>query len=379
MIVRLVLSLSMFLGSVVEGSSAGKVTHRVQTTGIAVIEGDDLPAAAARARQRALRQAVEEGVGVLITSTTKVREYAVVEDRILSATKGYVRSYEILEEEVDDLGGFRVTIEAVVDLGELQDDLAALELAAFGAGLPRVLCIAEETLAGDVVNWGVVDSELHGLIAGMSDLLTVQVGEGDAGVDTSGADILVRAKAELILTQTPIPMSNRSVAETGLSTAEASLRLHIGWMDKSTPMGVLSTRGRGAGVSPRAAGERALRHAVALLSDTLRANMAEDLRQRAFSTRVVDLVVESDRASSDLDGLTRALESGLGPVQSLLSRGVDLGAARFEVRSTSSAFDLARQLSSKGIDAMAVEILQVTANSLRLSLQAPKMARKTPP
>ena len=379
MIVRLVLSLSMFLGSVVEGSSAGKVTHRVQTTGIAVVEGDDLPAAAARARQRALRQAVEEGVGVLITSTTKVREYAVVEDRILSATKGYIRSYEILEEEVDYLGGFRVTIEAVVDLGELQDDLAALELAAFGAGLPRVLCIAEETLAGDVVNWGVVDSEVHGLIAGMSDLLTVQVGEGDAGVDTSGADILVRAKAELVLTQTPIPMSNRSVAGTGLSTAEASLHLRIGWMDESTPMGVLSTRGRGAGVSPRAAGERALRHAVALLSDTLRANMAEDLRQRAFSTRVVDLVVESDRASSDLDGLTRALESGLGPVQSLLSRGVDLGAARFEVRSTSSAFDLARQLSSKGIDAMAVEILQVTANSLRLSLQAPKMARKTTP
>ncbi|SVC47554.1 uncharacterized protein METZ01_LOCUS300408, partial [marine metagenome] len=146
-----------------------------------------------------------------------------------------------------------------------------------------------------------------------------------------------------------------------------------GWVYESTPIGILPASGRGAGTSLRAAGERALRHAVSILADSLRATMAEALRHRAFSTRVVDIVVEGPRVAADLDGLTRALVSGLGPVQTLVPRGVEAGHARFQVHTTAGAFDLARQLSAHGLETSAVEILQVTANSLRFAIRSTKL------
>jgi len=122
------------------------------------------------------------------------------------------------------------------------------------------------------------------------------------------------------------------------------------------------------------AGEQALRQAVAALAEDQQATIAEDLRRRAFSTRVVDVVVEGSRVGTDIDGLTRALEAGLGPVQSLIPRGVAAGEARFQVRSTAGAFELARQLSARGLDASTVEIVQVIANRLRLAIASPSLA-----
>ncbi len=349
---------------------AADLTQRIRTTGIAVVENENLVRAVEQARRAALRQAVEEGVGVLVTSTTQVRNFAVIDDRILTATKGYVRSYEVVEQRVDDEGGCHVTVEAIVDLGQLHEDLAALELAAVGAGLPRVICVAEETLAGEPLAWGVVGAELQRIVAGMSDLLEVGVAGVAGHIDSSQAELVVRGIADVVPTQAPIPMSGRRVADTGLTTAAATLSLEIGWVDETAPVGLLAVAGRGAGASPRAAGERALRHAVGLLADSLRAIIAEDLRRRAFSIRVVDVVVEGPGVATDLDGLTRALETGLGPIQSLMPRGVEAGQARFEVRSTVGAFDLARHLSVRGLDSAAVEIQQVTANRLRFALRS---------
>lgn len=353
---------------------AADVTQRVRSTGIAVVQHGDLPGAFEQARRAALRQAVEEGVGVLITSMTRVQNFAVIDDRILSGTRGYVRSYEVVDQGIDDDGSCRVTIDARVDLGQLHEDLAALELAAAGAGLPRVMCVAAETLAGEPLEWGVVSAELQTLIAGMTGLLNVATMRAGSDLDSSAVDIIVRGTAAVLPTQAPIPMSGgRGVADAGLSTAGATLRLEIGWVDESTPVGILTASGRGAGTSPRAAGERALRHAVSILADSLRATIAEDLRQRAFSTRVVDIVVEGPRVAADLDGLTRALVSGLGPVQTLVPRSVEAEHARFQVHTTAGAFDLARQLSARGLETSAVEILQVTANSLRFAIRSTEL------
>ena len=58
---------------------AADVTQRVRSTGIAVVQHGDLPAAFEQARRAALRQAVEEGVGVLITSMTRVQNFAIID------------------------------------------------------------------------------------------------------------------------------------------------------------------------------------------------------------------------------------------------------------------------------------------------------------
>lgn len=359
-------------------AASANVTQKVRATGVAVSEPGDEAAACQSARRHALRQAVEEGVGVLVTSTTKVSRFAVIDDRILSATRGFVRSYDVVAEQPGDDGSCQVTVDALVDMGQLHQELAALELAAVGAGLPRVLCRAEERLAGQVVAWGIVGARLQELVAGMTDLLEVAVAPTTSsnpdseGPDTEGlqADILVQATAAVTPTTPRVPMGGRRVSDSGLFTASATLQVRLGWVDEQAPIGILHGVGRGAGASPRAAAERALQHAVSEVADSLRAVLAEDLRQRAFSTRTTELLVEGLGTVPDLDQLVRSLELALGPVQSLVARTVTAELASFQVQSTSSAFELARQLSARGLPSAAVEIRRVTANRLRVALHA---------
>lgn len=358
------------LSAALPATAAVDVTQRVTATGLAAVTAGNTAAAAEAARRAALRQAVEQGVGVLVSSATRVQDYAVIDDRILSSTTGYVRRYEVVEEHADAEGGYHVTIDAVVDLGRLQGDLAALDLAALTVGRPRVACIASESFDGDPVDWRVTGAALYAVVAGMSEM--IEVVPADASADSQAVDIVVRAEAAATATQAPIPLSRgRAVSASGLATATATLRVDIGWVDEDQPVGVLRGSGRGAAASPRGAAEAAIEQAVEGVTDSLRALLAEDLRARAYSARFVDLIVESPRVAADLAGLTRDLESGLGPVQSLTPRRVDGPVVNYRVRSASGAFDLARHLSARGLGGDAVEILQVTPNRLRVSLQAP--------
>jgi hypothetical protein len=241
---------------------------------------------------------------------------------------------------------------------------------AFELGLPGLEPLPDGSLGEDLKVTRA--SFARAIVAGMTDLLDVGVGEG-LDIDSNRVDIIIRGAATVLPTKPPVPMAGRLVLDTGLSTAGATLRVEVGWIDEEIPIGILSTSGRGAGSSPRAAGKRALRHAVDLLGDSLRIVLAEDLRQRAVSTRVVDLVIEGPGVTADIDGLVRAMESGLGPIQALIPRKVEAGQARFQVRSATGAFGLARQLSAHGLESAAVEIVQVTAHSLRVVLASPAL------
>jgi len=74
------------------------VVAQVQVTGMGAITYNDLAAARDRALQDALRKAVEQTLGTMIDSQTRVENYMVVEDRILNWTRGYVKTFQILSE-----------------------------------------------------------------------------------------------------------------------------------------------------------------------------------------------------------------------------------------------------------------------------------------
>lgn len=88
--------------------------------------------------QSALYRAVEQGVGVFIKADTKVENFQVIEDKVLSRSKGYVSKYEIIKSTKDG-DDFTVTIKATVDQGTLKDDLTALGLFKTEMGNPKIL------------------------------------------------------------------------------------------------------------------------------------------------------------------------------------------------------------------------------------------------
>lgn len=88
--------------------------------------------------QSALRRAVEQGVGVLIKSSTSVEDFQVIEDKIYSHSQGYVAKYDILHstKKGDE---YIVTIKAVVDEVVLKEDLKAIGALKAEMGNPRIL------------------------------------------------------------------------------------------------------------------------------------------------------------------------------------------------------------------------------------------------
>lgn len=96
---------------------------------------------------QAKRAAVEQGVGVFVTSETEVENFMVVKDEIYSRTEGYIAGYEVQERTQDD-GLWTVTILADVQLERLQNDLVALKVLLESMQRPRLGLLIEETCPG---------------------------------------------------------------------------------------------------------------------------------------------------------------------------------------------------------------------------------------
>jgi len=91
-----------------------------------------------QALNAALRQAVEMSLGTEIETNTLVENFQVVRQQILNHTKGFVRSYKILSEDISTSGLVRITIDADVDDQSIQDSTKALSTLMKMAAHPRI-------------------------------------------------------------------------------------------------------------------------------------------------------------------------------------------------------------------------------------------------
>lgn len=92
----------------------------------------------------ALRKAVEQGVGTLINSETRVENFQLLSDRIYSRSTGYVSSYKVITEGLEG-ALYRVVVRAKVKLADIENDLAAIGILVLEQGRPRIMVVVKET------------------------------------------------------------------------------------------------------------------------------------------------------------------------------------------------------------------------------------------
>ncbi|HOV91159.1 MAG TPA: flagellar assembly protein T N-terminal domain-containing protein [Syntrophorhabdaceae bacterium] len=85
----------------------------ITVSGTAVIVGDNEDQAKKLAVHDALRTAVEMGVGVIIQSSSEVKDFELIKDEIKSNAEGYIKEYDIIKEGAKN-GKYNVTLRAKV-------------------------------------------------------------------------------------------------------------------------------------------------------------------------------------------------------------------------------------------------------------------------
>ncbi|MEE3042987.1 MAG: hypothetical protein VX948_19145 [Candidatus Latescibacterota bacterium] len=357
-------------------ASASTVTRTVRSTGQAVVVAGDIATARDQARRAALREAVESGVGVLISSTTRASNYAIIEDEIFGATRGYVRSFDIVEQGASADGlMYEITVDAQVDLHQLEKQLASIDLAHAMAGRPRFLCRGA-FLEDAGWRWSPeLTGLLHQALAPLGERLEpAAAAEGSLTMDdgtlarTYMADILIDARAEFSHGDAPIPGTERRLTNLGIVSSRASITLEVRWLDQSNPVRRWTIVGKGAATQGREADRVALTEAVTNAQDSLRVILVEDLRRRAYADRTIQ--VQFEGGQQELDAV-ESLWAAAGFAGSLRPHSRDEALARYELDLSGSAFDLARAVSSHGVGRFDVQLLQVSANRIRLRLHEP--------
>jgi len=360
----------------VSGASA-EVLTRVRASGMGLISGGDRAAAFDQAKRAALREAVEIGVGTLVSAETRVENFALIEDHVLTRTDGYIRSFEVVEQGLIDDQTYQVEIDAVVELGNLQHRLDALELLIAHAGNPYILCLGRDRYEfgeGRVRDFSatILRGQLQRASGRFNLAAPLQTEHGmleraaQLGFE-QGADIVIRAEALVReAADIQVPFAGSSLRSLGLSSATADLRIEALWTDTGEVFAALSHSERGADVNMSTAGEKAVRTGMEKLSAELVRQLVENWREKMYSGRLVRVVVDGD--SERVGHFESAFSGQVAGIEKIYRRSFSEGTAVFDVRSKDTGFAIARALTAKGIEGVKIDIIRVSPNSLRLAL-----------
>ena len=140
------LSLSAFYET-----SAARETEISEAVGMVRLYSGEEKQAKDGALREAMKSAVEQGVGAVLTSETEVENFQVVSDNILKKSKGAIKSYRILREGAVDNGiNYEVVISAVVDDDLLNQSMESFRIMQQLTGRKTVMVVYNPTVHGEL-------------------------------------------------------------------------------------------------------------------------------------------------------------------------------------------------------------------------------------
>jgi len=162
-----------------------------------------------------------------------------------------------------------------------------------------------------------------------------------------------------------VPGGDR-LGNLGVSSARAEIEVRLMWVDTGEVVAVLNQSSRAAAGSFEAAAQKAARQGTARLAPQLVKKLLKDWQEKVYAGRPLQLQVEA--SASQLRRFERTFPAQVGGIDHLQPRGMAGGVGRYEARARHEGFQVARELSAKGLGDLNVEILAVTGNTLSLKL-----------
>jgi hypothetical protein len=370
-VVLLVFFLSLLPQNVLSQSST------IESQGVAAIVQGNLDISRDKAIEDALRNAVEQATGSLIENETLVENYQLLSDKIYSQSKGYVQSYEVMDEKAEE-GLYRVTIQATVASGELKNDLRALNILMRQVRKPRVMVLFEEILSQDVNSGRLAEDAVSKVLLERgfklvdADVVRRNLGrEGVRGLlagdervaavigDKYGAEMLLIGTAQATTSEVTIGdiriNSNQAVVSAKLVRADTG-EVKVSETRQAAKPHVNSLTGK----------QMAIAEASEYLANDMIDRMIEIFQEQVYNIANVNLTIYGLQGYAHLQEVIQLISDNVRGIKEIYQRNYTMGTADLEVELTGSTQSLAADLTTRTFGNYKFDIKESTHNQLQV-------------
>lgn len=368
-------------------SSAGdNEAMTVTSMGVAAIAGNNTAAARRAAIDDALRKAVEQTVGTMISSDTMVGNYRLLKDTVYTKSEGYIKNYSILNESQGQ-GIYQVSIRATVSARNLKNDLDAAGLI---SGRPRVLFMIAEANMGQKYYkfwWGAGETggETFNIPISEVALKEIFLKKGFSVVDVSGATGKIDIESAYKIAEpaneaaasigkklnAEIVIKGKALASQGPGTPGGSVGLYLADMaaqairaDTGEVLASASSHATARSISDIEGGSEAIKKASMELADKMIAQILEKWSQG--NNIIIKMIGVTDY--KDVADLKDVLKTQINGIKAVDQRKFEGGEVVLEAESRVPAHDIADEIS--GLPGAPYKVVYTSANIIEIVVNA---------
>ena len=344
----------------------------VQSEGTASVHKGFVDIARDRAIADAQRRAVEQAVGVMISNETLVENFEIISDKILSQSKGYIQSYEVLSEEREgDL--YKVMIEAKVSTARMENDLEAINLLIARKAKPRLMILFNGSEQSDFIGearmtryflskgFKLVDSEMvrKNLEHGSYERLTDDVVTAQRVGQRFGAEVIILCSVET----TSNPFKIGEIEMHSNSATVSGKAIDVGTRNIITTG---SETKRLPGIKDYI--QPSTEQASEMLAKALMNDILSQWSKELTNTLEVRLFVSGFQSYNELNVFKHLLEAEVRGVEEIRQRLYSQGRAELEIDLRGDTVNFASDLASRHVNGRSIEIREITQNRVEIKL-----------
>jgi hypothetical protein len=361
--------------------AVGIADSKIFAEGVAAVIGGNKAAARDKAIDDALRKAVEQAVGTVVSSDTMSNNYQIIHDKIIAQTSGYVKKYSILSEKAEaDL--FRIKIEAVIGKDNLMDDLRALGLLQELKEKPKVMVLIDEEIGGlygttawrDIgqaestimekfINAGFTVVDPQTVKANISRDKALRILEGD---NKAAAAEGLKYGSQIVITGKAFSKNaGRKLYGTNMQSIQATLQARVVRADTGKVISSRSARGVKMHIDEMQGGSLAIQQASLKLADTLMQDILNQWKKEVYGrSQEITLMVNGLASYKQLSAIKRFLKNEVQGIRGVHQRSFTSGVSELMLDYGGKSGNIADELAEKNFQGFSIEPTNITPNRL---------------
>ncbi len=353
----------------------------VDVEGTGVVIKNNAALARDNAVNDALRKAVEQAVGMFVSSETMVESYQIIDEGIYSKARSYIQNYRIVNENLDE-SIYVVKVRATVSVASIGNYLQSSGILMARQEMPRIMVvIAEQNVGQQYSNYRLVSTELtisedvikskfleRGFTFVDHMALRDEIDVEKSCSDEYAVSLGKRKDAELVIVGKALARYSGDVAGTTMKSFRANITAKVIRTDNGVVIASASAQGAAINVDDLTGGSEAINKAARQLANLLRSQVIDRWQKEVDSTTMVTMTVRRIESCSDFVRFMEALKTKIRGIKNIFPRRMESGIVRFDLNIKGNVQSLADKLAAKNFSDFSLEITNINRNSIELNL-----------